>query len=98
MFEVMHPYSWLSTCIQAPMYYRGSNAAVIVYDITNPSSFEDVKTWIDGAFFAVWDGGRVHGLTLWVLQSCGKMFTQTSSSISSVPRQIWPHTLGKCSE
>lgn len=30
------------------MYYRGSNAAVIVYDITNPSSFEDVKTWIDG--------------------------------------------------
>ncbi|UZJ56602.1 hypothetical protein CBS101457_005922 [Exobasidium rhododendri] len=31
----------------APMYYRGSNAAVIVYDITNPSSFQDVKTWID---------------------------------------------------
>lgn len=31
----------------APMYYRGANAAVIVYDITNPHSFEDVKTWID---------------------------------------------------
>lgn len=31
----------------APMYYRGANAAVIVYDITNPNSFEDVKTWID---------------------------------------------------
>lgn len=31
----------------APMYYRGANAAVVVYDITNPHSFEDVKTWID---------------------------------------------------
>lgn len=31
----------------APMYYRGANAAVIVYDITNPHTFEDVKTWID---------------------------------------------------
>lgn len=31
----------------APMYYRGSNAAVIVYDITNPASFDDVKSWID---------------------------------------------------
>jgi GTPase SAR1 family protein len=33
---------------QAPMYYRGSNAAVIVYDITNEASFADVKTWIEG--------------------------------------------------
>ncbi|PWN46215.1 hypothetical protein IE81DRAFT_272977, partial [Ceraceosorus guamensis] len=31
----------------APMYYRGSNAAVIVYDITNAASFQDVKTWIE---------------------------------------------------
>ncbi|PWN97415.1 ras-domain-containing protein [Tilletiopsis washingtonensis] len=31
----------------APMYYRGSNAAVIVYDITNEASFADVKTWIE---------------------------------------------------
>lgn len=30
------------------MYYRGSNAAVIVYDITNEASFADVKTWIEG--------------------------------------------------
>lgn len=33
---------------QAPMYYRGANAAVIVYDITNPASFDDVRTWIEG--------------------------------------------------
>ncbi|PWN51052.1 ras-domain-containing protein [Violaceomyces palustris] len=31
----------------APMYYRGSNAAVIVYDITSESSFMDIKTWIE---------------------------------------------------
>ncbi|PWZ00442.1 ras-domain-containing protein [Testicularia cyperi] len=31
----------------APMYYRGSHAAVIVYDITSMSSFMDVQTWIE---------------------------------------------------
>lgn len=31
----------------APMYYRGANAAILVYDITNASSFDDVKVWID---------------------------------------------------
>lgn len=30
----------------APMYYRGANAAVIVYDITSLESFERVKKWI----------------------------------------------------
>lgn len=30
------------------MYYRGSNAAVIVYDITSFESFLDIKTWIEG--------------------------------------------------
>ncbi|CAO1617226.1 unnamed protein product [Sympodiomycopsis kandeliae] len=31
----------------APMYYRGSHAAVIVYDVTSKESFADVKTWIE---------------------------------------------------
>jgi Ras-related protein Rab-21 len=30
----------------APMYYRRSNAALIVYDITSSASFESAKTWI----------------------------------------------------
>ena len=30
----------------APMYYRGAQAAVIVYDITNANSFEKAKQWI----------------------------------------------------
>lgn len=30
------------------MYYRGTHAAILVYDITNPSSFEDVKVWLEG--------------------------------------------------
>lgn len=29
----------------APMYYRGANAAVLVYDLTNFESFTDVKSW-----------------------------------------------------
>ena len=30
----------------APMYYRGANAAVIVYDITSMESFERAKKWV----------------------------------------------------
>lgn len=32
----------------APMYYRGANAAVIVYDITAEESLDEVKVWLDG--------------------------------------------------
>ncbi|CAH8474244.1 unnamed protein product [Heterobilharzia americana] len=31
----------------APMYYRGAQAAVVVYDITNSSSFERAKSWVN---------------------------------------------------
>ncbi|KAI0299728.1 P-loop containing nucleoside triphosphate hydrolase protein [Multifurca ochricompacta] len=30
----------------APMYYRGANAALLLYDITNPASFQDVHGWL----------------------------------------------------
>lgn len=30
----------------APMYYRNANAALLVFDVTNHKSFEEVKTWI----------------------------------------------------
>lgn len=30
----------------APLYYRNANAALLVYDVTNHSSFEEVKSWI----------------------------------------------------
>jgi len=30
----------------APMYYRGSQAAIVVYDITNPESFTRAKSWV----------------------------------------------------
>ncbi|KAF8342035.1 P-loop containing nucleoside triphosphate hydrolase protein [Cantharellus anzutake] len=31
----------------APMYYRGASAAILVYDVTDLSSFDDVRIWID---------------------------------------------------
>lgn len=31
----------------APMYYRGANAALLLYDITNASSFDDVRGWLE---------------------------------------------------
>jgi len=30
----------------APMYYRGAQAAIVVYDITNADSFERAKNWV----------------------------------------------------
>eukprot|EP01088_Endostelium_zonatum_P012127 TRINITY_DN262_c0_g1_i1.p1 TRINITY_DN262_c0_g1~~TRINITY_DN262_c0_g1_i1.p1 ORF type:complete len:204 (+),score=46.75 TRINITY_DN262_c0_g1_i1:18-629(+) len=30
----------------APLYYRGAQAAIIVYDITSQSSFERAKAWV----------------------------------------------------
>lgn len=29
------------------MYYRGAQAAVVVYDITNQNSFERAKSWVN---------------------------------------------------
>jgi len=28
------------------MYYRGTAAAIVVYDITNPDSFTGAKSWV----------------------------------------------------
>ena len=30
------------------MYYRGANAAILVYDITNEESLADIQVWLDG--------------------------------------------------
>ena len=33
-----------------PMYYRRANAAIIVYDVTSQSSFDQVTEWITGSY------------------------------------------------
>lgn len=30
----------------APLYYRNANAALLVFDVTNHSTFDEVKSWI----------------------------------------------------
>jgi GTPase SAR1 family protein len=32
----------------APLYYRGALAAILVYDVTDESSFDDIKIWLEG--------------------------------------------------
>ena len=32
------------------MYYRGANAALLLYDITNAATFDDIRGWLAGAF------------------------------------------------
>ena len=41
--QLMHPVK-----TQAPMYYRGAHAAILVYDITDLKSFKDLKSWLEG--------------------------------------------------
>jgi Ras-related protein Rab-21 len=31
----------------APMYYRGANVAILVYDITSEKSFQDISSWAE---------------------------------------------------
>ena len=31
----------------APLYYRGADAAIVVYDTTNTSSFAVTQRWVD---------------------------------------------------
>lgn len=38
------------TYLQAPLYYRNADGALVVYDITNRQSFESVKKWVNGEF------------------------------------------------
>lgn len=32
------------------MYYRGANAALLLYDITNSDTFDDVRGWLEGVW------------------------------------------------
>ena len=29
-----------------PLYFRGSNAVIVVYDITRQKTFDDAKNWV----------------------------------------------------
>lgn len=46
----MHLYVFFSFCFRfhalGPIYYRSSNGAILVYDITDEDSFQKVKNWV----------------------------------------------------
>jgi GTPase SAR1 family protein len=44
----------------APLYYRGASAAVVVYDITNPETFQKAQFWVKVRIFT-----QLHILTYW---------------------------------
>ncbi len=41
----------------APMYYRGAQAAIVVYDVTNTDTFVRAKNWVKELQVG-WAGGR----------------------------------------
>ncbi|KAI7982143.1 Ras-related protein RABF1 [Camellia lanceoleosa] len=45
-FEIWDTAGQESILILAPLYYRGAAVSVIVYDITNPDSFNKAQYWV----------------------------------------------------
>ncbi|KAJ8522991.1 hypothetical protein ONZ45_g494 [Pleurotus djamor] len=45
------------------MYYRGANAALLLYDITNATTFEAVRGWLEGARFPLYVQVTAHLLS-----------------------------------
>lgn len=37
-----------------PLYYRGAQAAILVYDVTDETSLQDIKFWIEGESSSLW--------------------------------------------
>lgn len=47
-FQIWDPAGQERFRSMAPLYYRGALAAILVYDVTDESSFEDIKIWLEG--------------------------------------------------
>lgn len=60
------------------MYYRGAQAAIVVYDILNQDSFQRAQTWVNELQRKVRDGGwcgwieKVEIINLWFLSGVTK--------------------------
>lgn len=50
------------------MYYRGAQAAILVYDITSKESFLDMNTWVEGMPSTVCRMERWGELTMHMLE------------------------------
>lgn len=47
-----------------PLYYRDAQAAILVYDVTDPSSFKDLNYWIEELENKVKTDGMILGYFL----------------------------------
>ncbi|GAA6022962.1 hypothetical protein JCM11491_005484 [Sporobolomyces phaffii] len=46
-FQIWDPAGQERFRSMAPLYYRGALAAILVYDVTDESSFDDIKIWLE---------------------------------------------------
>ena len=49
ILSAAHSFVWIDPnrySSLAPLYYRGASAAVVVYDITNPETFQKAQFWV----------------------------------------------------
>eukprot|EP01127_Copromyxa_protea_P003274 TRINITY_DN1310_c0_g1_i6.p1 TRINITY_DN1310_c0_g1~~TRINITY_DN1310_c0_g1_i6.p1 ORF type:complete len:141 (-),score=17.42 TRINITY_DN1310_c0_g1_i6:474-896(-) len=53
-----------------PMYYRGAQAAILVFDVTNIESFENAQSWIEGSvLFFIFSSSSIFSLFSFSLPS-----------------------------
>ncbi len=85
----------------APLYYRDANAAVLVYDVSNKSSFDSIKFWLNELDSKVKQDGLVMALAGNKCDlSDGKkqVTTATAKSFAEENKMIFAETSAKTGE
>eukprot|EP01127_Copromyxa_protea_P003272 TRINITY_DN1310_c0_g1_i4.p1 TRINITY_DN1310_c0_g1~~TRINITY_DN1310_c0_g1_i4.p1 ORF type:complete len:135 (-),score=11.47 TRINITY_DN1310_c0_g1_i4:474-878(-) len=65
-----NPFTSLRYRSITPMYYRGAQAAILVFDVTNIESFENAQSWIEGSvLFFIFSSSSIFSLFSFSLPS-----------------------------
>jgi len=79
----------------APMYYRNSRVAIVVYDVSNPESFEKAKEWIEEFRAAEQNTERVIALVGNKADLSRKVSSQLSQQYAEENGLMWMETSAK---
>jgi len=79
----------------APMYYRNSRVAIVVYDVSNPESFEKAKEWIEEFRAAEQNTERVIALVGNKADLARKVSSQLSQQYAEENGLMWMETSAK---
>jgi len=79
----------------APMYYRNSRVAIVVYDVSSPESFEKAKEWIEEFKAAEQNTERIIALVGNKADLSKKISSQVSQQYAEDNGLMWMETSAK---